>query len=586
MTDDRREDLLVVAAGHQRRLERLRANDDDVADSESDPLRVATDALLGETPPFDGDPDALRSDVDRLLGLSPPRPGLVPPVVLPPPTDWGQIVETNRREVDGRERIEVDDLFDPSTLAAVEADWQQFSRDLDARLDARAIEALGASCRRAVLDAIIRPLGLGRLVARFDHHGGNVLTPHNADAAWRGEQPGADMANPARRAAFEADASAPYHHADYEDGLARMRKEHFKDPEPLTDAYAPHRELPRDGRAHLDHVISAREIHGDRDANFFLSADEKRELANDPANLAFTQGSLNQSKGDERLATWMDKERRDGTTNAEHHGIDRDAAMAHDHAAEAHRDAVLSDHRMKYFLGETARAGGEAAMRMGLQQAAGLLLVELAVGLVDEVLDLWRNGRREGALVDELIVRAKRVGERVIGAWREAVDAFWHGALVGLLSTILTTVINCVMTTTRRVVRLIREGLMSLSRAVRVLLFPPAGMDDRQAAHEAMKLVATGLALSAGIVAEDAAEKAITAAVPVLAPIAAILATAGVGLATGLASVAIVAVLDHLDFFGVIARERGEARVSAMRARTDRLLDEILAARALASAAT
>ena len=204
------------------------------------------------------------------------------------------------------------------------------------------------------------------------------------------------------------------------------------------------------------------------------------------------------------------------------------------------------------------------------------MFVELTVGLFDEVADLWRNGRQNDSLLSDFVARAKRVGERVLTSWRDIVDRFKQGALAGFLSTLLTTIINSVVTTGKRLVRIIREGLLSLYRGVKMLVFPPPGLDVRQASHAASKLITAGVATAAGIAVEEAVEKAIVSAMPALAPIASLLSVTSVGLATGLASVLLVASLDRFDFFGVVARERGESRLAAMRERTDSLLDTLL----------
>lgn len=578
MTEEERQQLLVLA-GQERRLDSITEQLEKAraALAEPDPLRDEADRVLGAVTPFDGNPDALRRGADRLLGIALPATDLGAAMAL----DWDAIVAANRRALADAgadpDRVDLEDLADEATLAQIDAEWASFSADLDVRLKDQSMAALIANGRRSVIHAIVRPLGLDRLFARLDRDGGSVLTPHNAEAARRGEIEMDAVADPGQAAAYAARRNAPYSHEDYEGGMAAMRKARFKDPAPLRDGYAPQRELPRDGRTHLDHVIAAKQLHEDRDVNFFLTADEKRALVNDDANLEFTEAPLNQSKGDIPLSEFMNKRRKDGTRNAEHFGMDRDASEARERVAQERRDRAVDARAATYYTKTTAAAAARGAGTLGLQQAAGVALVELALGLFDEVRDLWRHRSKPASVIDDLLARARRVGERVLASWREIAGAFVGGALVGALSTIITTIINTVVTTLRRVVRLLRDGILALSRAVKLLVAPPAGLDGAQAAHQASILLPTAIATSAGVAAEEAVEKALIAAVPLLAPVAPVLATAGVGLATGVAALVLVALLDRVDLFGAVAYERGEQRLAAMRQRTDRLLDELLA---------
>lgn len=553
-------DAIVVAVGHEQRLGALAEG---VADLEDDPemerLRRDADALLGKPPP-----------VEALAAVR-----TVPAAAGPP--SWDDVVATNRAALVSvgiePEGVRVDDLLDEESLARIEREWAEMVADVEAHLDEQRIAALTYACRRSVIDAIVRPFGLGRLVARFDRVGGAVLTPHNAEAGRAGAVNPGDLTNQTKVAEYIERRDEPYSHKDYERGFPAMRKARFKDDTPLEDAYTG-RPLTRDGQTHLDHVIPAKQIHTDTKANFFFDKDGKVAAANANENLAYTSAPLNQSKNDERPGTWMEKEDRGGGTKAVRFGVERERAERLEERAEASLADRIRGPELKYYLLETAKAGTTEAAKMGLQQALGLLLVEVTVGVFDELASLIREGTGREGIVAALKVRAKRVLDRVVNAWRDVVDAFLKGALVGLLSVIVTAVINTLVTTAQRVVRMIREGAFSLCRAVAVLVNPPEGMDLMTAAHEASKLVAGGVVISGGIAMEHAVETAI-ASVPFLAPVAPALTAVSVGLLTGLTTVLVIAALDRFDFFGAIATGRGEQRRKALAAKLDDMLDAI-----------
>jgi len=196
---------------------------------------------------------------------------------------------------------------------------------------------------------------------------------------------------------------------------------------------------------------------------------------------------------------------------------------------------------------------------MGLQQSIGLLLTEFFSAAFDEIIDAYKNGFRESlknqSFFDALRVRLNRISERVAARWKDALIAFKDGAISGFLSNLVTMLINMLVTTGKRIVRVIREGFMSIMKALKIVLFPPEGMTYAEAGDAALKLVATGITVSLGILAEEVVEKSVstffTSNMPLLAPYAGTVSTVFVGAMTGIASALIVYALDKLDLFGI-----------------------------------
>ena len=60
-----------------------------------------------------------------------------------------------------------------------------------------------------------------------------------------------------------------------------------------------------------------------------------------------------------------------------------------------------------------------------------------------------------------------------------------------------------------RLVRIIRQGSVSILRAVRMVLFPPPGANPAEIWHEASKLRAAGIVVSGGVVLEERVTKAL-----------------------------------------------------------------------------
>ncbi len=557
-------DLIRVANGQAREMEdaedAVRQLEDD---QEMEELRRKARALLGE------EADA---EVLPLAELAPA------PVVVSDLPSWEVVAERHQHA-----SADIGDLLTPEMRAEIEREWEAGLLEIQERIDAERMAAVIRSAKTRVIAAVAGPFGLGAIVAKFDHRGGNVLTAHNAIAEADGPHAG-ELADQQKLAKFRAEraqkAGRPggveYDRKDYDKGFPKRRKEMFKAESTITDGYTG-KELPKDGRMHLDHVVSAKEIHDDDNLTFHLGADGKKELATAPENVVPTDSGLNQSKGEQPLLEFADKTRKDGSTNRERFELDDERMRSRDDAARSHirekRDAAA----LEYYAKETLKGSVKDAARMGLQQALGLVLAELASAIFDEVADIYRNGMSSAvdqSFMQSLGQRLRRVADRVVAQWRAFLEALAGGAVSGAISNLVTAAINLFVTTSKRLVRIIREGIFSLLSAVRILLSPPEGMTLDRAAHEASKLIAAGLAVSGGVILEEAVEKAI-ASVALLAPVAPFISAVLAGIVTGLVTVLAVHWLDTADLFGTVENERQHKILDALDARLQSSLDEL-----------
>lgn len=439
--------------------------------------------------------------------------------------------------------------------APVAVDLEEVTRMLEeihSRWDQRQVDVLLKSCRDSVTSSIVGPFGLGSLVAAMDKEGGNVTTVHNADQGV--------YANEADRKRYKVD----FDRKDYEDGgLGPKRKTLFQSQEKIYDAYKG-TETPKDGRTHLDHVISAKEIHDDKWLRLATESEQRDKIATRESNLVPTDSALNQSKSDRDLKEWMNAKRKDGTTNAEYFGVDKGRAEAVYNEAKKDYTVQKTVAVAKHFGKELGVTGAQEGAKMGLQQSFGLLLTEFFSASFDEISDAYRHGFRDSlsnqSFFEALKERLSRIVKRVTSRWKDALAAFKEGAISGFLSNLVTMLINTLVTTGKRIVRVIREGLMSIMKSLKMALFPPEGMSPAEAADAALKLLATGVTVSLGLLAEETVEKAVTVFfntnLPLLAPYAGTVSAVFVGAMTGIASALLVYGLDKLDVFGANGARR------------------------------
>lgn len=90
-----------------------------------------------------------------------------------------------------------------------------------------------------------------------------------------------------------------------------------------------------------------------------------------------------------------------------------------------------------------------------------------------------------------------------------------------------------------------------------MLFFPPENMTKEEAAHEATKLIASGLIVAGGVALEEILQKALVS-VPVIGAFANEIATVILGIVTGLSMAFVVYIIDKIDLFKVNANKKLE----------------------------
>lgn len=442
-----------------------------------------------------------------------------------------------------------------SLATAVQAAPQEAKillEELERRFDRERMDTLLAKAQRDIIGTIAGPLGLGKVLAVYDKQGGNVTTIHNAQQG------------------IYANVDEEYNRKDYthtknRDGKqfagnskysvgSTFTKSQLDSNGQLTDGYTGKTVMGKDTSP--DHIVPLNQFH--KNGGFMQSKTQRADFGTDTENLTSTQRSINSSMSDDEKLKWVGKKScgRD-ETNEEHYGVKRDlveAAVERGEATAANH-APTTGEKIAFYGAHTAQTGLNEGMKMGAQQAFGMLMVELFSSALDEIKDLYRNGHQSDAVLAELGGRLKRVGVKVSAKWEQVLDSFNCGFVSGFISNAVTMLINLFVTTGKRAVRMIREGIFSLLKALKTFLFPPKELSFAQAAHEASKLLAVGGVVVGGVALEEAVEKLIIG-VPLFVPFVQTLTAVLVGAATALSMTFVCYLLDKLDLFGAIRAER------------------------------
>ena len=187
--------------------------------------------------------------------------------------------------------------------------------------------------------------------------------------------------------------------------------------------------------------------------------------------------------------------------------IDKQKAMEADKQARDEINAKINKeyYTSKKFVFNSARTSVNEGYKMGMQQALGIVIVEFFTAVLEEVEDIFKKGFYTCEnFFESLKIRLKKIADKVkqalIGKYKEIVKSFGDGFMSGILSNLTTTIINIFATTSARLVRIIREGIFSFFKAIKLVLFPPENLTQEQVWYEAKKLIVSAVIVGLGVV--------------------------------------------------------------------------------------
>lgn len=429
------------------------------------------------------------------------------------------------------------------------------------------VSSLLEETKSGVISSIVGPFGLGSILSAYDREGGNVTTVNNAnngvyasgDDAYKREEYTNTKNSDGKQFAGASKNSAGSNYTK-----SKMDENGF-----VQDAYTG--SFRKADTTSPDHIESLSQHH--KNGGFMQSSEKKADFATDEGNLALTERSINQSMRDFEKDEWARKKTGSEIENKDKFNIDEQRLKK-----EVVKGKITSQNHLpsdyekaKYYTKNSMSTGVSEGSKMGTQQAFGVLLVEFFSASFSEIKLAFSQGYEGDSLYDDIKKRLGRVATKVMVKWKDAIKGFSSGFISGFFSNIITTLINVFVTTGKRVIRMIREGVFSLLKALKLIMFPPSGMSYSETAHEAMKLIAAGGIVVAGVLLEESIEKLVFS-VPFLVPFASIVTTVLVGSLTAIAMSLVTYLLDKLDFFNVLIIEETTYMLNSLDGRIEATL--------------
>lgn len=408
------------------------------------------------------------------------------------------------------------------------------------------------SCKDVVIASILGPFGLTKLM-QVDTDGGSVTTLHNAKKEV--------YANDKDKKRYERDYNAKKYRDDNQKYEAKKEelKNQFENNE-LKDIYTGKDlkdkifQVDKNGNARqrveydTEHIVAAKEIHDNSKAKLYLTEEEATNIANDDSNLGAINYSINSSKRQKELEEWLELPSTNDSslTNAEYYKINKKEALKKNSQARKKLESKLQKAELKYYAVNIGLTGLKQGAKLGLREVLGLLLKEFVEGVFTEIKTIKaKKENNKKNLIDQFKESVSNIVTKLRSKWKDFLSVFKDGFISGFFSNLITVVVNMFITTVKRIVKIIREGILSLFKAIKLIVNPPKEMSSGDVFFEATKIIGAAITTIIGLLMEEAVEDFIKS-IPFLTPFASFIAPVITATITGIATVFVVYAIDSL----------------------------------------
>lgn len=405
-------------------------------------------------------------------------------------------------------------------------------------------QAMLEECRQAVINSTLGAFGLNKGMFT-DRDGGNVTTLRNFERSDSKYVHDRDMESYER-------ANAGYNRKDYE-----IPREEWDDKRDVAierqggiDAYTGELYRVEIKKLDADHVVSLKSIHDNKKNHLAFNTGDKtgrdnlKKVANDDSNIVMTDRSINRSKGAKSNTEYTESL---SDKRAKELGVDKEQMQQIEKQAQEKMDKETNQRLFEKQKNELLETGINQAKSMGLKKVIGILITRLASITMTELKFLLKNKAHFnmeliGQLKDRMFIHLKELCKDV----PDILFAGIEGGVSGFVSNLITFLINNFLSTAKKFVTIIREGLLGIYNSLKMVFFPPKEMSKEEVWRSAIKLFSTTV-ISAIIVSFGESIKVFVQSVaPILQPILDIISSALTGILAGVCSALAVYVIDSL----------------------------------------
>lgn len=335
--------------------------------------------------------------------------------------------------------------------------------------------------KQEVLEQLINNFGLAKYLKAYE--AGSIQTIHNAQEGYFVDEK------------FKERFERPYDHDDYSKGFNKLRKAKFNEDnsDHIKDDYTD-QQLQKDGRVHIDHIRSAKSIHENDEARLYNTKDELNDIATNENNLAFTLYSINTSKGEKSMEEWLDIKRSDGSTNAEHYGINREKALELSKTAQDYINKAIHDKKMEYYSKEIKSQGFASGYALSKKMVVGFVLYELTEGLfkilrplMNEWTELGSFKARKQRLVELTTDFIKNYN--ITSKFKKIAGTALNGFITGFTQIVFSLLVNSFISTVKVLGKIILAVLNTLVGVIKNIVSNIKKMTLQDALKHASKAI-------------------------------------------------------------------------------------------------
>lgn len=400
---------------------------------------------------------------------------------------------------------------------------QEFKTIFQSKADSIDISDFFEEIKNEIKGNILTQFGLSHLYDSYQK-GGPVTTLHNAQShVFANTEDDKRFNKEYNRKNYEGrieydDTASGKKIVRLNNTLKKQRKDRFQDETPLKDEYTG-KDLNRDGRTHADHICSAASIHKRDDLRLFMSDNERNDMAVSKENIAFTDGSLNQSKSDHDLVDWMNtNQKHQPLDNADRYGVDKKKAIEINKSATNFIEKTAKKSKRNYYAKETSKAAGKQAFLQGKKQVFGAIVYEISdvfFSVTTPILKKWNTFNSMGERIKEfnksIMEELANIKERLHSLLKKIVASGSNGVISGLISTLIEVLINTFATTAASFGKILCDGIQGVVSAFKVIFSKDPAITKKEKIKKAIEIIGTAIIASAGILLSQVISKQLLA---------------------------------------------------------------------------
>lgn len=402
------------------------------------------------------------------------------------------------------------------------------SNDYYPEIEENIKDSLFIQYKRVVIESLLTSFGLDSFIR--DQHGGDVDTIYNVRKIGIDQE--MNYKNKINEEAYinrsSYDFKSYHNNSNFKDKKHEAREMWKQNGENIKDEYGTgtvgfygkSKTISPNKKAELDHNIECKGIHDDRGR--VLSELSGVELANSNENLIWTNKSLNASMGawaknineEHRRKYGCDAplEKTDMKAYVEAHPnldvkVKRNMLNQYNKAKKTYEAKInTAYYTSSKFRKDLFNSSTKVGIQMGTRQAFGFLLSEIVFTVMEE----FETSNKSNSL-SEICLRVsegvKKGFERAKEKYRNLIEKFKTGFLSGMLASLTTTLTNIFFTTSKSIVKIIRQIWASLVEALKILFLNPDNLLFGERMRAVLKLITTGASIIVGTLVSESIGK-------------------------------------------------------------------------------